>query len=114
MYFSFVLEFEMFTLDLKIAKFFCLNNITFNAAANGSYKEMMQTLCSGHFGPSRMDLAEKLLDEVASEVLEIMIKRVCDKTQCSNFTLLIDGRSNMKKLSYYCNLHSHRCKFIFA
>ena len=78
-------------LDTAISRFFYGSNISFAVADHELFQKMIATLRPGYQAPSRKALADKLLDNVSTEMQTTMQKELEHK----EVTLIEDGWSNV-------------------
>jgi len=78
-------------LDMAISRFFYGCNIPFAVADHELFHKMISTLRPGYQAPSRKTLADKLLDNVSTELQTTMQKEL----QHKDVTLIEDGWSNV-------------------
>ena len=79
-------------LDLKVARFFFANNISFNTSESTHFKELVSGLRPGYEPPNRKALAGRLLDRTHAALKEEM-KEALAKT--AEVTLVQDGWSDV-------------------
>lgn len=81
-------------LDVKVAKFFYGNNISFNTSNSATFKDMVESLRPGYKPPTAEKLGGSLLDKVSDDV----DNKLKEELQRSGYavTLLQDGWSSVK------------------